>query len=43
MKYETPEMNAVAFEVKEAIAEDSEYEYVPDFGDMISENSMPKA
>ena len=40
---QAPELKVIAFEAKEAIAEGSDYEYVPDFGDMISENSMPKA
>ena len=43
MKYETPELKVIAFEAREAIAEGGDYEYEPDFGDMISENSMPKA
>ena len=40
MKYETPEMQVIAFEAREAVAVDDEYEL--DFGDTISNNSMPK-
>lgn len=41
MQYETPEMEKIAFEVKETVANDAEIEL--DFGDMISKNSQPQA
>ena len=39
MKYETPEMQKVAFEAKENVANENEWEL--GFGDMISKNSTP--
>ncbi len=42
MKYETPEMEIVAFGVKAAIAADEDYEMDFDMGDFLSKNSMPK-
>ena len=39
MKYETPKMQKVAFEAKENVANENEWEL--DFSDTISNNSMP--